>query len=254
MSSSKPAVLILAGSDSSAGAGIQQDILAVREGGAHPLTVITALTAQGPSKVISIQKIPQEFILSQVEAVLENFSIQAIKTGMLPDEKSIQAVLTVRKKLPKIPMVVDPVMVATSGSPLTTEDTLHALFSLLKTADLITPNLKEAQKLLNTKDTNPEILAKKLEASFGGYVLVKGSEGKDNLLRDYLWGEGKGWPFPHLKRDGEFHGTGCYLASSIAAHLAQQFPMHEAVKLGIFQLLKALERAFLPKNSKMRYF
>lgn len=229
-----PCALSIAGSDSGGGAGIQADLKAFQANEVFGTTAITCLTAQNPDGVSSIVETPLENLEKQVLAVLQFFPIRAAKTGMLFSESIISKVADLLRER-SFPLVVDPVMVATSGAVLLLPEAIHAMKTkIIPMADLLTPNADEASLLLDYK-VNTE---NKKDASFDLYnlfhvpVLLKGGHlEKDGILIDTLY-DGKNF----YEFESEFitgkstHGTGCTYSASIAAFLARQEDLHTAVR------------------------
>jgi hydroxymethylpyrimidine/phosphomethylpyrimidine kinase len=231
-------VLIIAGSDSGGGAGIQADIKTVTMLDAYAATAITALTAQNTEGVFSVLPIPPDFIRRQIEVVLDDIGADAIKTGMLHDAAVIEAIAAVlQKRAAGIPLVVDPVMVAKGGARLIDPDALDALKRLLIAhADVVTPNLPEAEILCGTTIGNIAQMQAAGETLRGigcRAVLVKGGHLSGDTVSDVLaTAEGaRVWESPRLVTR-HTHGTGCTLASAIAAGLAQGLDLESAVERG----------------------
>ncbi len=229
-------VLVIAGSDSGGGAGIQADIKAVMALGGFAMTALTALTAQNTRGVSAVLLVPQQFLRAQIDAVMADIGADAIKTGMLPDTDSIETVADFIEGLSApLPFVMDPVMVATSGDRLQGEEALHALKTrLIPLATVITPNIPEAELLLGTRiadEADQRRAAEALLALGVGAVLVKGGHLTGETVTDIL-----ATPSGLVAMTGEriastsTHGTGCTLASAIAAGLAQGMPLADAVR------------------------
>jgi hydroxymethylpyrimidine/phosphomethylpyrimidine kinase len=228
-------VLIIAGSDSGGGAGIQADIKTVSMLDAYAATAITALTAQNTEGVFGVLPVPPDFIRRQIEMVLDDIGADAIKTGMLHDAAVIETTVAVlQERAARIPLVVDPVMVAKGGARLIDPDALDALKRLLiARADVLTPNLPEAEILCGTTIGNiAEMRAAgaTLLAIGCRAVLVKGGHLSGETVSDVLLtAEGvRVWESPRLATR-HTHGTGCTLASAIAAGLAQGLTVENAV-------------------------
>jgi len=228
-------VLIVAGSDSGGGAGIQADIKAVTALGGFAMTAITALTAQNTLGVSGIHGVPPAFIQQQIAAVVEDLGVDAVKTGMLHSRAVIEAVAErLNPFAAAIPVVVDPVMVAQSGSSLLEEDAVAAVIEhMLPLASLITPNTPEAERLtgLGVGDLAGQKRAAEVLVGMGASAaLVKGGHLEGAVIADVLATEDGVEVFEGPRIDTqETHGTGCTLASAIAAGLAQGLPMREAV-------------------------
>jgi len=266
-------VLIIAGSDSGGGAGIQGDLKTVQALGGYGMTAITALTAQNTLGVFGIHPIPEDFIAQQISLCLSDIGADAIKTGMLHSASVIETVvkevaryasLAARKSAPTsltthdsrrtIPLVVDPVMVAKGGAPLLRAAALDALKALLiPAASIITPNLPEAELLLGrpilSEDANARDMtraAEELLALGAQAVLLKGGHSTGNILTDVLvTREGAAPVLLHAPRlaTRHTHGTGCAFASAIATGLAQALPLRDAVANAHAYVQAAIARA-----------
>ncbi|MBO4491364.1 MAG: bifunctional hydroxymethylpyrimidine kinase/phosphomethylpyrimidine kinase [Lentisphaeria bacterium] len=223
-----PVALTIAGSDSGGGAGIQADLRAFRAAGVFGCSVIAAITAQNPARVLRIDPLPPESLQAQIEAVASVFHVGAVKTGMLFSAELIRTVVAELKRF-TCPVVVDPVMVSTSGVPLLRQDAVQAVCGeLLPAADWITPNIPEAELLLDRKlNSFDELLegAKELASRFHCGVVLKGGHAEDDPeARDAVFFGGRGMillsprirTLPHAA-----HGTGCTFSSSLAAGLAR---------------------------------
>jgi len=228
-------VLIVAGSDSGGGAGIQADIKTVAMLDAYAATAITALTAQNTEGVFGVLPIPPDFVRRQIEVVLDDIGADAIKTGMLHDLPVIETIAAVlRERAAGIPLVVDPVMVAKGGARLIEPDALEGLKRLLiSRAEILTPNLPEAELLCGATIGNvAEMRAagETLLALGCQAVLVKGGHLSGETLSDVLVTAAgvRVWESPRLMTR-HTHGTGCTLASGIAAGLAQALDVETAV-------------------------
>lgn len=231
-----PIALTIAGSDSSGGAGIQADLKTFSAFGVYGASVITALTAQNTRGVSGVLPTPAEFIGQQIDAVAGDLAVGAVKTGMLATREAVEAVSERLRVHTMGPLVVDPVMVATSGDVLLDDDAIDAMRSLLiPLATLITPNLHEAARLLDQPMAGNvaamEAQGRALFARFGApNVLIKGGHGEgpeavDLLLAGSALIELK---LPRLAVTNT-HGTGCTLSAAIAALLSRGVPMEEAV-------------------------
>ncbi|EKX55216.1 putative TH1,Thiamine [Guillardia theta CCMP2712] len=240
MSSPKiPRVLIIAGSDSGGGAGIQADIKACQALGAYSMTAIAALTAQNTRGVAAVEPVSPSFLRKQIEVCLEDIGADVIKTGMLASASVVEAAVSAVARKGIVKWVVDPVMVATSGDKLINSEAIDKIKKLLfPLADIITPNLPEAMALLNRtiSGTAEDMLdaARELAQLGPKWVMIKGGHVEGSrIIPDVLYcsSSGESHVFPAWKLDSEnTHGTGCTLASSIAAGLAQGMRMVEAVK------------------------
>ena len=230
-----PIALTIAGSDPSGGAGIQADLKTFTALGVYGASVITALTAQNTRGVTGVHKVPANFITAQFDAVVCDLNVSAIKTGMLSDEETVSVVVRLLSRHKPKYLVVDPVMVATSGDRLLDVAAIAAVRdALIPLADLITPNLPEAAALLGQPlaVTDDEVIAQ-ARALLGlgcRAVLVKGGHGDGTEAVDYLLTGGK---LARLVKPriatGNTHGTGCTLAAAITAGLAKKLALTEAV-------------------------
>jgi len=228
-------VLIVAGSDSGGGAGIQADIKTVSMLDAYAATAITALTAQNTEGVFGVLPIPPEFVRRQIEVVLDDIGADAIKTGMLHDAAVIETIAAVlRERATAIPLVVDPVMVAKGGARLIDPAAVEALKQLLiARAEIVTPNLPEAEMLCGATIGNlaqMRAAGETLLALGCRAVLVKGGHLPGETVSDVLVtaGGARVWESPRIATR-HTHGTGCTLASAIAASLAQGQDVENAV-------------------------
>ncbi|MCU0755686.1 MAG: bifunctional hydroxymethylpyrimidine kinase/phosphomethylpyrimidine kinase [Xanthomonadales bacterium] len=241
-------VLVIAGSDSGGGAGIQADQRAISALGAHALTAVTALTAQDTRGVHAVQPTVPEVLRAQLTVLIEDFPIAAVKTGMLADTTVLDIVLDAVDRLPGLPLVVDPVMVATTGARLLAPDAITRLQQhLLPRASLITPNWPEALVLADLPadaTITPRELLACLRERFRVPVLLKGGhvDADSATLTDWLdTGSGRVRCFRGVRLPIRPHGTGCSLASAIAAGLAGGQSLPGAVASGLQALRKALQ-------------
>ena len=228
--------LTIAGSDSCGGAGIQADIKTMTMNGVYAMTAITALTAQNTTGVFGIQEVVPEFLEKQIEAVVTDIRPDAVKTGMVSSAELIRTIAAQIKKHGLRNVVVDPVMVATSGARLISEDAISVLEKeLFPLATVITPNIPEAEIISGQKITDRdgmESAARKINSAYGCAVLIKGghsvSDADDVLCagaeEKCTWFTGK------RIENSNTHGTGCTLSSAIAANLAQGRTLEESVR------------------------
>ncbi|KAM7251021.1 hypothetical protein ACFE04_022904 [Oxalis oulophora] len=233
-----PHVLTVAGSDSGAGAGIQADLKTCAARGVYCSTVITALTAQNTSGVQGVNITPEDFVTEQLKSVLSDMQVDVVKTGMLPSAGIVKVLRQSLEKFPVRALVVDPVMVSTSGDILAGPSILSEFREeLLPMAEIITPNLKEASALLDCQKINTvdgmRLAAKLLYKMGPRNVLVKGGDLPDSLDAVDIFFDGENF---HELRSSRIktrntHGTGCSLASCIAAELAKGSSMLSAVKV-----------------------
>ena len=226
--------LSIAGSDCSGGAGIQADIKTMSAHGVYAMSAITALTAQNTMGVISIQEATPDFLADQLDAVFTDIFPDAIKIGMMANAALIRVIARKLKQYNAKHIVVDPVMVATSGSKLMQDDALDTLKrELLPLAELVTPNIPEAEVLSSMRITSAEDMvtaAKHMEKAFSCAVLLKG--GHDlNSANDLLCRNGEiQWFRGRRINNPNTHGTGCTLSSAIASNLAYGLELSEAVR------------------------
>ena len=242
-------VLIVAGSDSGGGAGIQADIKAVTAMNAFAATAITALTAQNTEGVHGVVAVEPAFIAQQIEVVLADIGADAVKTGMLHSAEVIETVVaTLRKHAPAAPLVVDPVMVAKGGHRLLLSAAEAALREvLLPMAALLTPNLPEAEVLAGfavRTEADMRRAAEHLARLGPKAILMKGGHLDGDRVIDLLFHEGRFDRFEDARiKSSSTHGTGCTLASAIAAGLAQKMSLGDAVMRARTYVRRAIETA-----------
>ena len=227
--------LTIAGSDSSGGAGIQADIKAMTMNGVFAMSAVTALTAQNTTGVFAIQESTPEFLAAQIDAVFGDIFPDAVKIGMVSSSQLIHVIAESLKKWQAKNIVVDPVMVATSGAKLIDDSAVKTLADeLLPLALVATPNIPEAEILSGMKiadELGMTEAARKISARFGCSVLVKGGH-MLNDANDYLHdGESGSWLKGKRIDTHNTHGTGCTLSSAIAANLAKGYVLGESVSL-----------------------
>lgn len=232
---SPPRLLVIAGSDSSAGAGIQADLKTAQAFGVYAQTAITAVTVQNTLGVSGFHVVPPDVVRGQIIACLSDIGADAIKTGMLGSAEMVRVVAeTLVEHAPGIPLVVDPVMVAKGGSPLLDDEAVDVIKKLLlPLAALVTPNLPEAQVLtgvLPSSDHRVRNAAMAFKLMGVENVLFKGGHGDGAVVRDTLWTGGEFLDFDAPRQDTPHtHGTGCTLATAIACGLAQGRTLTDAV-------------------------
>lgn len=242
-------VLVIAGSDSGGGAGIQADIKAITALGGYAMTAVTALTAQNTEGVHGVHPVPPAFLRQQIQVVMEDLPPQALKTGMLHDGATIECVAELAEGPGQgLPLVVDPVMIAQSGARLLEEEAMDALVErLLPLTTLLTPNLPEAGALLGRRLQGPDDMSEaavELRSVGPETVLLKGGHLQGNELVDVLAHAGGVERFHHGRIDTRHtHGTGCTLASAIATGLAQGRGIEDAVHRARDYLLEAIRTA-----------
>jgi hydroxymethylpyrimidine/phosphomethylpyrimidine kinase len=222
-------ILIIAGSDSGGGAGIQADVKTVTMLGGHATTAITAITAQNTVGVDAVHPVPAEMILAQIDAIIGDIGVDAVKIGMLPGAFAAGAIAKRLKKLENVPIVFDPVMVATSGSLLADDSTVAAFGKLMDIATIVTPNLPELSRL--TSEEDPVAAALHLVGQHGCAVLIKGGHEEGDAIADALIETDNmtSWQGQRIAT-GNTHGTGCTLASAIATFLGQGDSLNSAVE------------------------
>lgn len=219
-------VLIIAGSDSGGGAGIQADIKTVTMLGGHAMTAITAITAQNTVGVQAVHPVPTDMVIAQIDSVVRDIGVDAVKIGMIGSARTALAVAERLAELPGVPVVFDPVMISTSGARLADEATVAAFERLMDRATVITPNLPELEVL----GRDPQ----EIVAAHRCAVLVKGGHGTGPEVVDTLYSADPEdppqieWRDPKIDTEND-HGTGCTLASAIACGLACEWDLPEAV-------------------------
>jgi hydroxymethylpyrimidine/phosphomethylpyrimidine kinase len=252
---SRPAVaLSIAGSDSCGGAGIQADLRTFAAFGVHGATALTAITAQNTEAVSDVRTLDPPFVAAQVDACLEDLPVAAIKTGMLADADIVTAVAdrleTVARR---VPLVVDPVMIATAGARLLDQQAVGALVErLLPLATLVTPNLPEAAALTGAKtESDPEALGRRLLETGATAVLVKGGHAAGAVCTDVLVTRSEVASFEWTRAAGAYHGTGCAWAAAVTALLALGHPLDRAVQTAGSWLQQQIRGAFRPERGEL---
>src|SRR5690606_11133980 len=252
-----PCALTIAGSDSGGGAGIQADLKAFAAHGVHGLSVLAALTAQHTRGVTAVHVPDPGFLRAQLDACFDDFRIPAVKLGMLANAAVIHAVADALEHYRPACVVVDPVMISSSGARLLEADALDAVRDrLLPLASLVTPNLPEAELLLG--HAIPDLAAMheaagELRASGVAAVLLKGGHLEDggNEVPDLFVDESTTEVITHPRLDLESHGTGCTLASAVAANLALGKPMQQACVDASDYVHRALRGGYRPGKGKV---
>jgi hydroxymethylpyrimidine/phosphomethylpyrimidine kinase len=212
-----PRILIIAGSDSGGGAGIQADIKTVTMLGGHAMTAVTSITAQNTLGVSAVHTVPAELVIAQIEAVVNDIGVDTVKIGMIGSAATAHAVADRLERM-AVPIVFDPVMVATSGAALADDTTINVFQRFMRIAALTTPNL-------------PELEALGGESAMVGPTLIKGGHGTGDMITDRLidvTGEIMRWDDIRIETTNT-HGTGCTLASAIACGLAQGMAVTDAI-------------------------
>ncbi|MHA6204022.1 bifunctional hydroxymethylpyrimidine kinase/phosphomethylpyrimidine kinase [Dyella soli] len=245
-----PIALTIAGSDSGGGAGIQADLKTFHARGVHGLSVIAAITSQNTRGVSAVHTVPLKHIRSQIAAVFDDFPVGAVKTGMLGSAAVTRLVASELRTRKPAWLVVDPVMIATSGARLLDADAVQAMLDeLIPLADVLTPNLPEAEALLGRKLRNAKDFDRAGEALLGlgaRSVLLKGGHSQERDVVDRYYDARGVVELRHARMPIEGHGTGCTLASAIAAELARGKPPRSAVRRAVAYVHRALARSYQP--------
>lgn len=248
-----PIVLVFAASDPSGGAGLQADIMTLSSMGCHPLSVITAVTIQDTAGVDDVSPIDAEWVADQARCVLEDMPVAAFKLGVLGSVETIAAIAEVVSDYPEIPLILDPVLATGRGDELASEEMVGALRELLiPQTTIITPNSIEARRLAAVEaddDDDPDLAecARRLIASGCEYVLVTGTHENTPQVVNTLYGEEGVIRTDSWQRlPGSYHGSGCTLASAIAATIANGLAIGEATKDAQEYTWQTLKAAFRP--------
>ena len=263
MSDTPPIVLVFSATDPTSGAGMQADILTLASMGCHPLSVITAITVQDTMGVDDLLAMDAEWVVDQARCVLEDMPVAAFKIGVIGSVENVSAIAEVVSDYPDIPLVLDPVLASGRGDELANDEILIALRELIiPQTTIITPNSMEARRIaMNEQDEDEPDLAecaRRIIAMGCEYVLVTGTHENTGDVINTLYSEdgqvsSETWP----RLAGSYHGSGCTLASAIAATIANGLPMDEAVKDAqeyTWQALKAGFRAGMGQTIPDRLF
>lgn len=248
-----PIVMVFAASDPSGGAGLQADIMTLSSLGCHPLSVLTALTVQDSAGVEDVLPIESDWVSDQARTLLEDMPVAAFKIGMLGSVENIAVIAEIVSDYPDIPLVLDPVLASGRGDELASEDMITALRELLlPQTTLLTPNSMEARRLVldeGEDDDDPDLAecARRLVGAGAEFVLVTGTHENSAEVVNSLYGENglvraDAWE----RLPGSYHGSGCTLASAIAANLANGLDMAEAVRDAQDYTWQALANGFRP--------
>ena len=249
-------VLSIAGSDSGGGAGIQADLLTFAAFGVFGTTAITCLTAQNPDGVTAVEAMSPKFIREQIDQVASYFPLKALKTGMLYDEDIIAAVAEFLNERRDIPAVIDPVMVATSGATLLKPEAIEAVKEkLLPLATVATPNLDETAVLLGRCPVNVKEIKEaglELASTYGTAFLVKGGHLESDVITDVLCqSDGACYVFETERVQSiNTHGSGCTLSAAIAAGLAREKSLPDAVRDAQSYLQRAMQSSLRLKDQR----
>ncbi len=254
----RPSVLTIAGSDSGGGAGIQADLKAIAFLGVHGASAITAITAQNSRAVTEVFALPDAIVAAQIDAVMTDLRPDAVKIGMLGTARLVRLVAAKLREWKPREVVLDPVMIASSGARLLEEDAVAALRDeLLPLATVVTPNWPEAGILLGRElggMEEVEKIAREFAALGARRVLLKGGHLPGRMLVDMLIDEERRVEYRHLRIDeAEGHGTGCALASAVAAGLALGNSLEEAVRMATDVVHEALVDRYGVGDSKPVY-
>jgi len=248
-----PIVLVFAATDPSGGAGLQADIMTLSSMGCHPLSVVTAVTIQDTMGVDDVSSIEAEWVSDQARCVLEDMPVAAFKIGLLGSIEQIAAIAEVVSDYPEVPLVLDPVLASGRGDELVTEEMVVALRELLiPQTTILTPNSLEARRLAaeeGEEGEGPDLAecARRIIASGCEYVLITGTHENTTQVVNTLYGQnGVVRSDPWQRLPGTYHGSGCTLASAIAATIANGLEVSEAVKDAQEYTWQTLKAAFRP--------
>ena len=248
-----PIVLVFAATDPSGGAGLQADIMTLSSMGCHPLSCVTAITIQDTMGVEDVMPIDPEWVADQARAVLEDMPVAAFKIGMLGSIETIAFIAEIVSDYPEIPLILDPVLASGRGDELATDEMVQGLRELLvPQTTILTPNSLEARRLASddTDDNDDPDLAecaKRLIATGCEYVLITGTHENTPQVVNALYGqEGLVRSDSWQRLPGTYHGSGCTLASAIAATIANGLSVAEAVKDAQEYTWQTLKAAFRP--------
>lgn len=253
MSETPPIVLTFSATDPSGGAGMQADILTIASMGCHSLSVVTAITVQDTRGVDDVQPMEAELVIDQARTVLEDMPVAAFKIGLLGSVENVAAVAEIMADYPNIPLVFDPVLASGRGDELSSDEMLAAIRDLLlPQTTILTPNSIEARRLVIDEENeadNPNLAecSKRILRLGCEYVLITGTHENSLKVINTLYGErgvvrSDSWP----RLPGSYHGSGCTLASALAALLANGVPMDEAVREAQEYTWEALKWGFRP--------
>jgi hydroxymethylpyrimidine/phosphomethylpyrimidine kinase len=253
MTDSPPIVMVFAATDPTGGAGLQADIMTLASMGCHPVSVVTAITVQDTTGVDGVQPIDGEWVADQARCILEDMPVAAFKVGVLGSLEAIAAVAEVVSDYPEIPLILDPVLASGRGDELASEEMLTAIRELLiPQTTIVTPNSIEARRLAaddSDENDDPDLAecARRILESGCEYVLITGTHEHGGDVTNTLYNsEGMvrsdSWP----RLPGSYHGSGCTLASALAATIANGVDMQEAVRDAQEYTWQSLKLAFRP--------
>lgn len=249
-----PSVLTFAGTDPSSGAGLQADILTFASIGCHPLSVVTAITAQDTVGVDGVLAMDAEWVNDQARAILEDVQVAAFKLGLLGSVENIAVIAEIMADYPDIPLLIDPILTSGRGDDLSNDEMMEAMIELLfPQATLITPNSLEARRLAFADDAEEVALtsldesAARLLAMGSEYVLITGTHERTAEVTNVLYGEEKRIKAYKWERlSGSYHGSGCTLTSAIAACVAHGLSIEDAVLEAQEYTWQTLKNGFRP--------
>ncbi len=249
-----PSVMTFAGTDPSSGAGLQADILTFASIGCHPLSVVTAITAQDTVGVDGVLAMDSEWVNDQARAILEDVQVSAFKLGLLGSVENVAVIAEIMADYPDVPLLIDPILTSGRGDDLSSEEMMDAMIELLfPQATLITPNSLEARRFAFNDDTEEVSLTSLDEAaarllSMGSeYVLITGTHERTQEVTNTLYGEDKlikAYKWERLP--GSYHGSGCTLTSAIAACMAHGLSIEDAVLEAQEYTWQTLKNGFRP--------
>ncbi len=236
-------ILVIGGHDPSGGAGIQADIEAIAANGCHAVTVISALTVQDTCNVFQMIPVKASVLRRQLDVLLDDMPVAAVKIGLIGNAENARLIAHRLRMMPEVPVIVDPVLAAGGGSELATDALLQFYRNeLLTLTTVFTPNLPEAQRLSEKSDVDSCALAL-LDKGVKNVLITGGHEQGEAVINRLYDASGKvsEWEWPSI--DGEFHGSGCTLASAVAAFVAQKIPLKLALRLAQAYTCDTLDKA-----------
>ncbi len=246
----RPICMTIAGSDSGGGAGIQADLKTFASLSCYGVSVITSVTAQNTKGVNDIHIIPEKIVANQIKSIKDDMNFSAVKTGMIPENNIVQVVVNHLSNIENLKLVVDPVIVATSGDKLVSDESIQTIKNLLfPLATTITPNLTEAEVLIGKKIQNREDLmnsCKELKSFGSKSVVVKGGHFVDSEFSEDIFYDGKKYEFftaPRIQTTST-HGTGCTFSSAITSFLAREEDLITSVDKAKKYVTNAIDKAF----------
>jgi hydroxymethylpyrimidine/phosphomethylpyrimidine kinase len=252
MTDAPPIVMVFAATDPTGGAGLQADIMTLASMGCHPVSVVTAITIQDTMGVDEVQPIDGEWVSDQARCILEDMPVAAFKIGVLGSLEAVAAVAEVVSDYPEIPLILDPVLASGRGDELASEEILAAIRELLiPQTTIVTPNSIEARRLADdgSEGDNPDLAecARRILASGCEYVLITGTHENTGEVVNTLYNSdgvvrSDSWP----RLPGSYHGSGCTLASALAATIANGVDMQEAARDAQEYTWQSLKLAFRP--------